>query len=187
MIILSDGKVEMKTWTKKDDLRLGEIRYARQNGVPIVVPLDSKADNLALKAHRLRSKPGLFVNQWGQGNWSGDMRSNKRTLRTGACLQTVDGTPYLVFAYFSASTPTAMARVFQAYRCDYAMHLDMNLPEHSYMALFHRDGADFHVEHITKAMAAFDQKDRGKTLPRFIAVPDSRDFFFVYKRGVEVH
>lgn len=182
MIVRADGGVEMKTWSPGDDKRLGEIRYARQNGVPIVVPLDIEADADVARTTKLRSKPGMYVNQWGQGNWSGDMNSNKRTLRTGACMQTVDGAPYLVFAYFSAATPTAMARVFQAYRCDYAMHLDMNLPEHSYMSLFHREGADYRVEHLTKAMSAFDQKDQGHVLPRFIAVPDSRDFFFVYRR-----
>jgi hypothetical protein len=182
MIVKTDGTVEMKTWTKGDDKRLGDIRYARQNGVPLVVPLDPKADAAVKDSTKLVSKPGIYVNQWGQGNWSGDMRSNKRTLRTGACLQTVDGSPYLVFGYFSAATPTAMARVFQAYKCDYAMHLDMNLPEHSYMSLFHRDGGNYQVEHLTKAMSAFDLNEQGKVLPRFIAVPDSRDFFFVYRR-----
>lgn len=185
LIVRADGGVEMKTWTPSDNTRLSSIRYARQNGVALVVPLDAVADAAIQKKTKLVSKPGIYVNQWGKGNWSGDMRSHKRTLRTGACLQTVDGSPYLVFGYFSAATPTSMARVFQAYGCDYAMHLDMNLPEHGYMSLFHRDGPDYKVEHLTTAMAAFDQQENGKILPRFIAVPDNRDFFFVYKKDAE--
>ena len=33
-----------------------------------------------------------------------------------------------------------MARIFQAYRCDYAMLLDMNALEHTYLAMYRKVG-----------------------------------------------
>ena len=59
-----------------------------------------------------------------------------RTLRAGACLQETGGKRFLIYGYFSTATPSAMARVFQAYGCRYAMLLDMNALEHTYLALY---------------------------------------------------
>ncbi len=176
----ADGKISMRTWREGDAKKLDSIRYARQNGVPIVVPLEPKEAKLF--GGRLVSKPGLYVDQWGQGNWSGDVKSKKRTLRTGACMQEEGGKQFLIFGYFSSATPSSMARVFQAYRCEYAMHLDMNALEHTYMALFKRNGDDYKIEHLSRGMGVFDHKDGDKLRPRFVGEPDSRDFFFLYRR-----
>jgi hypothetical protein len=62
------------------------------------------------------------------------------------------------------------------------MHLDMNAPEHTYMALYHDDKRGLAVEHLVKMMAMSDTNDGGKVLPRFVSVPDTRDFVFLYKR-----
>ena len=50
-----------------------------------------------------------------------------------------------------------MARVFQAYRCDYAMLLDMNALEHTYLALYRRSGSQLFVEHLIKGMSELDK------------------------------
>ena len=67
-------------------------------------------------------------------------RSKFRTLRAGACLQETAGRGFLIYGYFSTATPSAMARVFQAYGCRYAMQLDINALEHTYLALYLRQG-----------------------------------------------
>ena len=76
-----------------------------------------------------------------------------------------------------------MARVFQAYGCRYAMLLDMNALEHTYLALYRRNGAEMEVQHLIEGMAQVDKKAGGKLLPRFIAYPDNRDFFYLVRRG----
>ena len=126
LFVLVDGRLEMKTWTREDDALLEQVRFARQNGVPIV------ETDPATGAPR----PGALVAQWGLGNWSGSQDKKFRTLRAGACLQQAPGTRYLIYGYFSSATPSAMARVFQAYDCRYAMLLDMNALEHTYLALY---------------------------------------------------
>jgi hypothetical protein len=75
-----------------------------------------------------------------------------------------------------------MARVFQAYRCRYAMHLDMNALEHTYLALYRRAGAQLIVDHLLEGMRLVDKTESGHVLPRFIGYPDNRDFFFVMRR-----
>jgi len=75
-----------------------------------------------------------------------------------------------------------MARVFLAYGCRYAMHLDMNALEHTYLALYPRSGAQLAVEHLVPGMAVLD-KSLGTTLmPRFLSFPDDRDFFYLTRR-----
>ncbi len=65
-----------------------------------------------------------------------------------------------------------MARTFQAYGCHYAMLLDMNALEHTYLALYVRRGGSVHVEHLIPGMSVVDQKGRDGTLiPRFIGFP----------------
>jgi hypothetical protein len=51
-------------------------------------------------------------------------------MRSGLALQINQGKRFLIYAVFSDATPSAMARIFQAYRCDYAMLLDMNALAH---------------------------------------------------------
>lgn len=175
LVVLSDGSVDMKTWSPKDDQLLPRIRHARQNGVPLI-----ETDTTGVPV------PGALVGEWGAGNWSGSAENAElRTLRAGACLQQSEGHRFLIYGYFSDATPSAMARVFQAYRCSYAMHLDMNALEHTYLALYERRDGKVIVEHLIDGMGQVDKKRRGREgslLPRFLGFPDDRDFFFVVLR-----
>jgi hypothetical protein len=75
-----------------------------------------------------------------------------------------------------------MARVFQAYRCRYAMHLDMNALEHTYLALYRRAGSQLFVDYLLSGMNEVDKMDSGEEVPRFLGYPDNRDFFYVMRR-----
>jgi len=174
IIIYKDGRMEMRKWTKDDDARLGEMRYVRQNGVPVIEPDPETGEGV----------PGKLVRQWGAGNWSGSADAQLRTLRGGACTRQVDGRQFLIYAYFSTATPSAMARTFQAYGCDNAMLLDMNSQEHTYMALYPQTDSDWiEVEHLVRGMRAIDQKRRdGSVIPRFVGFADNRDFFYLLRK-----
>jgi hypothetical protein len=173
MFATNDGAVSVRTWTIDDDAALlPHIRYARQNGVPLI-EYDSQ---------RALGVPSDFVNLWGPGNWSGSANEDLRTLRAGMCLQENQQRRYLIYSYFSAATPSAMARVFQAYGCRYAMHLDMNALEHTYLALYPRQGNQRLVEHLVGAMREVDRTSRGELAPRFLTFPDDRDFFYFTRR-----
>jgi len=172
LYVLDDGSVGMKTWTRADDRLLGRIRHARQNGVPLV---ERAATGGA-------SVEGSLLDRWGAGNWSGSADEKLRTLRAGACLVEQAGRRFLVYGYFSTATPRAMARVFVAYGCRYAMHLDMNALEHTYLALYaHRDSR-ITVEHVVQGMSVLDKEVRGALVPRFLGFPDDRDFFYLVSR-----
>ncbi len=171
--VAGDGHTELKTWTPADNLLLEHIRYARQNGVPLI-EYDPRSG---------RGVPGEMVNLWGPGNWSGSANEDLRTVRAGLCLQNEAGHRYLLFGYFSAATPSAMARVFQAYRCSYALHLDMNALEHTYLALYVRDGHQLTVEHLVEGMEEVDRHSGDRFSPRFLGFPDDRDFFYLTRKG----
>ncbi len=166
LYLTQDGDVAMRTWREEDDALLPELTFARQNGVAII------EDGV----------PGPRVTSWGGGNWSGDANATLRTLRGGTCMRTVEDRQFLIYAYFSTATPSAMARTFQAYQCDYAMLLDMNSQEHTYMALYvhDEDGGEMDVQHLVSGMAEADP-DNGR-VPRFISAPDNRDFFYLLRR-----
>ena len=169
LLVLIDGTVRMKTWTREDDALLPHIRFARQNGVPLI------EDGM----------PGAHVMQWGAGNWSGSANAKLRTLRAGACIARTDDTTYLLYGYFSTATPSAMAKVFQGYGCDYAMLLDMNALEHTYLAVYTRGEGAMEVGHIVPGMGLIDKKARDGTLiPRFLGYADNRDFFYLTRKGV---
>jgi hypothetical protein len=172
LLILDDGTVEMKTWTEQDNSYLGRIIHARQNGVPII-EFDPATQT---------SVPGRLVGQWLPGNWAGSEDKKLRTLRAGAALQQPNGRRFLIYGYFSTATPSAMARVFQAYGCRYAMHLDMNALEHTYLAVYRREGDHLAVEHLIQGMSVLDKSVKGQYVPRFLAYPDDRDFFYVMRR-----
>ena len=126
---------------------------------------------------------GRTVEQWGVGNWSGSADERLRTLRAGACIVADAGRRFLVYGYFSSATPRAMAQVFLAYGCGYAMHLDMNALEHTYLALYPpRTGAQLSVEHLVPGMAVLDKGLGTTLLPRFLSFPDDRDFFYLTRR-----
>ena len=171
---LEDGWVDLKTWREKDSDLLPAVQYARQNGVPIISGFDPAAQ---------MSVPGPLVARWGEGNWSGSAGEKLRTLRAGAALQEVQGKRFLVYAVFTGATPSAMARVFQAYRCSYAMLLDMNALEHTYLAVYRREGPKLYVQHLVKGMEEVDKTEKGQYIPRFLGYADNRDFFYLLRKG----
>lgn len=175
IFVLDDGSVQMKTWQESDNKLLARIKDARQNGVPVVEFDDATRSTV----------PGRLVAKWGPGNWSGSEDEKLRTIRGGAALQ-LRSSPanksFLIYAVFSAATPSAMARVFQAYQCNYAMLLDMNALEHTYLALYRRSGSEMTVEHLLSGMSVLDQASSGQVIPRFLGYPDNRDFFYIMRR-----
>lgn len=173
LYVLVDGSVHMSTWTERDQRKLQLVRYARQNGVALV-ERDYESGV---------SVPGLLVNRWGPGNWSGSSESSLRALRAGLCMARHDGRAMLIYAYFSTATPSAMARVFQAYDCDYAMLLDMNALVHTYLALYRQQDHKVTIEHVVREMTQGDPVLRGTPVPRFLATPDNRDFFYLTRRA----
>ncbi|HYA36323.1 MAG TPA: hypothetical protein VEF03_11930 [Candidatus Binataceae bacterium] len=172
LYVLDDGTMNMKTWTEADNTLLGHIRFARQNGVPLIEH-DPTTNT---------SSPGALVARWGPGNWSGSADEELRSLRAGACLQESGNKRFLIYGYFSTATPSAMARVFQSYGCAYAMHLDMNAPELTYLALYLRQGSTTSVEYLVRSMSESEKKTDNGILFRFLAYPDNRDFFYLVRR-----
>jgi hypothetical protein len=182
--VLDDGSVNMKTWTRADDSLLPRLRYARQNGVPLLEHNSpSTPGSGAAAAAEGVGIPGPLVAQWGAGNWSGSADEKLRTLRSGVCIQPTGTRRFLIYGYFSTATPSAMTRVFQAYSCQYAMHLDMNALEHTYLALYTHEEGKLLVQHLIEGMSEVDRKGGGAQLaPRFLGFPDDRDFFYLVRR-----
>jgi len=172
LYVLDDGTVRMGTWSEADDRLLPRVRHARQNGVPLVEPDPATG----------APAPGALVARWGPGNWSGSADGELRTLRAGACLQEAAGRRFLIYGWFSTATPSAMARVFQAYGCRYAMQLDINALEHTYLAVYLRQGDEIVVQHLIRGMEEVDKSADGQMIPRFIGFPDNRDFFYLVRR-----
>lgn len=177
ILVLDNGSIEMKTWAEADNALLPRIKHARQNGVPLV-----ESDRTSQSP-----VPGRLVTRWGPGNWSGSESGKLRSMRSGAALQSRHGKRFLIYAVFSDATPSAMARIFQAYHCDYAMLLDMNALEHTYAAVYHRSGSHLFVDHLLKGMSVLDKPASGELVPRFLGYADNRDFFYIMRRnGKEV-
>lgn len=175
LYVLDDGTVGMKTWTRADDALLARVRFARQNGVALIAPDPGSGEGV----------PGPLVRQWGAGNWSGSAEAELRTLRAGACLQRNEGRQYLIYGYFSTATPSSMARSFQALGCDYAMLLDMNALEHTYLAVYTPGEGDTGLtpHHLVGGMSVVDPKlPGGGQTPRFVGFSDNRDFFYLLRR-----
>ncbi len=170
---LDQGWVDMKTWTERDNGLLPRVKYARQNGVPIITDFDQAA--------RL-SVPGPLVGRWGEGNWSGSTDKKLRTMRAGAALQESGGKRFLIYAFFWNATPSAMARAFQAYRCRYAMLLDMNALVHTYLAVYRRQGTNLYVQHLIQGMSEVDMSVKGQYIPRFLGYSDDRDFLYLTRK-----
>lgn len=176
VFVLDDGSLQMKTWGDSDTRLLGRIRYARQNGVPLV-EFDDTAQVTA---------PGHLVTNWGAGNWSGSENDRLRSIRAGLGMQTLQGRRFMVYAVFSDATPSAMARVFQAYRLNYAMLTDMNALEHTYLAVYRRSGNNLAVDHLLSGMSVLDKSaPSGEVIPRFLGYPDNRDFFYVMRKAAK--
>ena len=168
------GEIGMKTWEEADAARIPHLAYARQNGVPLVVR-DPETG---------ASVPGDRVSSWGGGNWSGSAEAQLRTLRSGMCLRETGGRKFLIYAYFSSVTPSAMARTFQAYDCDYGMQLDMNSPELTYLAVYKQNtsGDGLAAMHLSRYMAESDPWVHGAQVPRFVTFSDNRDFFYLLRK-----
>lgn len=176
-----DGSTEIRTWTARDNAELPSLDTARQNGVPLIEPDPVTG----------RPAPGELVRSWGLGNWSGALvistdpeghqvrGAELRSVRAGACLHSHAGHRFMIYGYFSAATPSAMVRVFQAYGCEYAMLLDMNSPELTYAALMQISGEQVRIEYLNQTMAG-SEPARGRY--RFIHANDNRDFFTVVRR-----
>ena len=173
ILVLDDGSVQMKSWDPQDDVLLPKIKYARQNGVPLV-EFDERSQ---------ATVPGKLVNKWGAGNWSGSEEMKLRTIRGSTALQWNGLKRFLIYAVFSDATPSAMARVFQAYRCRYGMQLDMNALEHTYFALYRRAGSQLFVDYLLDGMSEVDKTNSGGQAPRFLGYPDNRDFFYFIRRA----
>lgn len=169
---LDDGSVHMESWSEALNQNLTHVRFARQNGVPLI---ETGATG--------EPAPGRLVRNWGAGNWSSSLDSQLRTLRAGACIVEAQGRRFLIQGVFSTATPSAMALVFHAYGCQYAMLLDMNALEHAYLALYARHGNQIRLEHPFFGMTDADKASGGKVIPRFIGFPDNRDFFYVVRRS----
>ncbi|MFN4098535.1 MAG: hypothetical protein ACK4GT_02045, partial [Pararhodobacter sp.] len=172
--VLQDGTAHMDIWSDQLDHLLPHIRFARQNGTPLVEP---GADG--------RSGPGSQVRSWMGGNWSGSAEAQLRTLRSGACMRRVEGRQFLIYAVFMSVTPSGMARTFQAYRCDMAMLLDMNSLDLTYSAIYPRQAGstEFEIVHLDRRMAESDSRHRdGTRMGRFIEFSDNRDFFYLLRR-----
>jgi len=173
LYVQDDGQVEMKTWTEADNVLLPRLRYARQNGVPIISGFDPTSQV---------SIPGALVSRWGDGNWSGSADRKLQTMRAGVALQERRGKRFLIYAFFWSATPSAMARAFQAYQCRYAMLLDMNALEHTYLATYRRNGQNLVVQHLLHEMEGIDLTVQGQSVPRFLGYPDNRDFFYLVRK-----
>ena len=178
LYVLMDGTIGMKTWGGADDPPLRDIRHARQNGFPLLHP-DPESGQIVPHSH---------IRQYGRGNWSGSADAEFRTLRSGACLRTVQDRDFLIYGYFSAATPSALVRVFQAYGCHMAMQLDINSQEHTYMALYAKtdDGTGIEAQHLVQGMKLIDTKLRdGTRIPRFVGFSDNRDFLYLLRKEPE--
>ena len=103
-------------------------------------------------------------------------------MRAGAALQEFKGKRFFIYAFFWSATPSALARVFQAYRCRYAMLLDMNALEHTYSAIYKRQGPSLYVQHLIQGMSEVDRSVREQYVPRFFGYSDNRDFFYLLRR-----
>jgi hypothetical protein len=176
VLIDRDGRISLKTWEEQDNkFILPTTAHARQNGVAIIE--SSGVDSQI-------GIPGKLVSKWGPGNWSGSIDSRERALRAGVCMTNRGGKSYLIYGYFSTATPSAMARVFQAYHCTYALHLDMNALEHTYLALYSVEGQKLQISNLIKGMSVLDQYHDNNVSPRFLGLSDNRDFFYLQRRDV---
>ena len=138
------------------------LLVARQTGTPLV------EDGLE----------GEHVGDAG-GNWSGDGNGRLLTMRGGACLLPANGTTYLVYGVFTSGTPRDMSASFHAMGCRDAVLLDMNSPILTFGAVYRQDHDGPVAEHLMRGMASGDSVG---TL-RFVDQPDSRDFFYLVRRG----
>lgn len=170
-VIKRDGSLDLITWPEDASALLPDVVHVRQNCVAVIEGRDSSGVSI----------PGKYVNQYGPGSWSGDQKGEIVTLRSGIAIQETDQRRFLIFGYFTGATPNAMARVFQAYQCRYAMLLDMNTPNFCHIALYDHDatGTITGAECLHKEMTRGNGEDGSL---KFIEKNDTRDFFYVLRK-----
>ncbi len=172
-IVWDDGRVEFKTWTEDDAASLPRIRHARQNGVPVIEP--DPVTGLG--------RAGDLVKDRAAGNWASSVEGDFRSVRSGACIQETPRGRYLLYSWFSSATPSGMAHVMSGYGCTYAMLMDMNALEHTYLAIDVPDGkGDFDVRHLITGMEVLDRQRGSRAYQRFVGFADNRDFFYVLRK-----
>jgi hypothetical protein len=173
LVIDANGELDLRTWTSADEASMWSIRHARQNGVPLLSPDPVTGQVVA----------GDLVKHWSAGNWASSVDGNLRSLRAGYCTLDDGDKRWLIYGYFTGATPSGMAVVFQSQGCDYAMLADMNALEHTYMAVYGREGDALQVHHLDTGMSVLDEVGKGGVVqPRFVAFPDNRDFFHLVRR-----
>lgn len=168
--ILPDGRFDLLTWPADGDRRIAEFLHVRQNGLPLVEGVDDAGIPV----------PGEYVKDWKGGAWSGNIEGQQLTIRMGMGIQKHGGRSRLLLGYFTGATPNAMARVFQAYHCAYAMHLDMNSRSLCYTALITRDPA---TGALRPECLLRDMAPAANAPLRFLQTGDTRDFFYVTREG----
>jgi hypothetical protein len=171
VVIYKHGSVELKRWTAQDNDKLPRIRHIRQNGVPLIHRDET--------GHGI---PGKYVKHWSRGNWSGTADRQLKAPRGAACIIETPQDNYMVYAYFSGATPSAMARVFQAYGCNFAIQLDLNSPGQAYASLFRTrgNGSSLDIELLVTNMHMYMGGNRAT--PRYFIKPDYKDFFYIMKK-----
>ncbi|MEK7689834.1 MAG: hypothetical protein AAB425_02310 [Bdellovibrionota bacterium] len=170
-VITQSGGIYLGDWVEGGIAR-EQIKDARQNGVAVIEAMG--ADGIPV--------PGPLVSATnGSGNWSGDAEGNSLTQRSAICMQESARGKYLIFARFQGARPAAMARVFQAYGCSYAMSLDMNALMHTYFAMPRHDAATDSIvlEYLEKGMIGAEYPAKSK---RFLTAYSDRDFFYAVRR-----
>ena len=170
LVVTHDGSLHMMSWPEDTQRFLTKVTHVRQNCVPIIEGRDDKGLSI----------PGLYVNKWGPGCWSGDQDGDFLTLRGGAAIQDTPTGRFLIYAYFTGATPSTMARIFQAFQCRYGMLLDMNTPTYCYAALYNRDaeGKLIKTEYLNNDMGA----DKNAGAVKFVETNDTRDFFYIMRK-----
>lgn len=165
LLVTWDGEVDIAVWQASHQVE--DYRHVRQNGVPLVQD----------------GQLGSQVFDFAQGNWSGSVKGNARSMRAGLCVRGEASARELLYGYFTEATPGAMAQVFLAAGCDQAMLTDMNALEHTYLAVHERRDGQLITHNLDKGMAVLDLMTRDQVvMPRFLALPDNRDFFSVRRR-----
>jgi hypothetical protein len=185
VVMYKNGDVDIHPWGDDDEARIADIRYARQNGMPLI----------ELNPRTGAFQPGAYVRESmsGYANWSGRPKdrieageTQRASERAAACVAENDGRRYLLYGYFALATPSSMALALQAYGCRGAIHLDMNSAEQAYMGILSRSGDSYRVEHPVAEMKELDGREsidgKNRPVPWYVAEPTQADFFYVMQK-----
>jgi hypothetical protein len=58
----------------------------------------------------------------------------------------------------------------------------MNALEHTYLAVYKRQGPKLYVQHLIEGMSQLDKLVGTDYVPRFLGYSDNRDFFYVTRK-----